>query len=118
MIPVYIKHKNIDKKKWDYCINNAENGLIYAQSFFLDTMADNWDGIVIGDYEAVMPLTWKSKWGIRYLYQPAFLQQGGIFFINALSEDVIQQFLQIVFSKYKFAEITGNYLNRALVTLW
>ena len=29
----------IDKAKWDHCIDNAGNGLIYAYSFYLDHMA-------------------------------------------------------------------------------
>ena len=77
-------------------------------------MADNWDGIIIGDYEAIMPITWKNKWGIRYLYQPAFLQQGGIFFKTVLSEANTQQIFNIILKKFKFAEITGNYLNTSL----
>ena len=114
MIVKYIEHKNIDKEKWDSCINNSVNGLIYAKSFFLDNMAENWDGVIVGDYEAIMPITWKNKWGIRYLYQPAFLQQGGIFFKTAVSEANIQQVFNTIITKFKFAEITGNYLNAPL----
>ena len=31
-----------------------------------------WDALVLDDYAAVMPLTWRRKYGTRYLYQPAF----------------------------------------------
>ena len=114
MVVNYIKYKNIDKQKWDACVDNAVNGLVYGKSFYLDNMASNWDGIVLGDYEAVMPITWRSKWGIRYLYQPAFIQQGGIFFKTALSEVNIQEVFNTIFTRFKFAEITGNYLNNSL----
>ena len=114
MIIKYIENKNIEKEKWNDCIDTALNGLIYAKSFFLDNMADNWDGIVLGDYEAIMPVTWKNKWGIRYFYQPAFLQQGGIFFKAALSEVDINEVFNTIFTRFKFAEITGNYLNASL----
>ncbi|MEI9956106.1 MAG: hypothetical protein WDM90_07350 [Ferruginibacter sp.] len=43
--------------------------LIYAQSFYLDAMAANWDAIVFNDYEAVMPLTWKKEMG-DYVFVP------------------------------------------------
>ncbi|WP_315816464.1 hypothetical protein [Paraflavitalea speifideaquila] len=56
--------------KWDRCIADAPNGLIYGYSFYLDKMADNWDGLVLNNYEAVMPLPWKKKWGIYYLAHP------------------------------------------------
>ena len=32
----YVKHKDIDKVKWDACIDNAPNALIYAYSYYLD----------------------------------------------------------------------------------
>ena len=75
----YIPQKQIDKKKWDHCIESAENGLIYGYSFYLDHMAGQWDGIVLGDYQAVMPLPWKKKFGIKYIYQPFLVAQGGVF---------------------------------------
>ena len=71
----HVKHKDINKLKWDKCIDTAPNGLIYANSFYLDIMSKGWDGLVMNDYEAVMPLTWNKKFGIFYLRQPAFTQQ-------------------------------------------
>ena len=109
---VYLTYQQIDKQKWDACIQLAVNRLIYARSFYLDEMAENWDAIVLNDYEAVMPLTWKKKWGIAYLYQPAFLQQGGIFYTKDLSSTILQSFIDQAFSHFKFAETTFNYLNK------
>jgi hypothetical protein len=75
-------------------------------------MAQNWEGLVLNDYEAVMPLTWKKKWGISYLYQPAFMQQGGIFYTGELSDSTLQAFINKAFSIFNFAEITLNYGNK------
>ena len=108
----FIIHKEINKEKWDNCIRHAVNGLIYGNSFYLDAMAQNWDALVLNDYEAVMPLTWKSKWGIRYLYQPAFIQQLGVFYTKELSEIRARAFLEAAFERFKFAEITLNYSNK------
>ena len=30
----YLQHKEIDKAKWDACIEQAPNGLIYGYSFY------------------------------------------------------------------------------------
>ena len=68
----YITYQQIDKSKWDNCIDTAANGLVYGYSFYLDAMAKHWDALVLDDYEAVMPLTWNKKYGITYLYQPFF----------------------------------------------
>lgn len=107
----YLTYKEIDKIKWDDCIKRSVNGLIYAESVYLDHMSANWDAIVLGDYEAVMPLTWKKKLGIHYLYQAPFIQQGGIFFKDKLPVKLMRSFMEMASSKFKFAEFTVNYQN-------
>lgn len=113
----YISYKEIDKQKWDACIDRSQNSLIYARSFYLDNMADNWDGLIFNDYEAVMPLTWKRKLGIKYLYQPAFIQQGGVFSKSAITEHMTLMFLQKAMEHFKFAEITLNHANPLLINV-
>lgn len=107
----YLPYKEIDKAKWDNRISEAANSLIYARSFYLDAMAGNWDALVSDDYEAVMPLPWKKKWNIKYLYQPAFIQQLGVFSIKPLTDSQIQLFIEKAAEHFKFAEITLNYAN-------
>src|SRR5688572_10861129 len=75
----FVPYKEIDFTKWDNCIATASNGLIYGYSYYLDHMAKQWDGLVLNDYEAVMPLIWRKKYGILYCYQPPFTQQCGWF---------------------------------------
>ena len=75
----YIQNKEINKAKWDDSITESSNGLIYAYSWYLDTMSKNWDALVLNDYEAVLPLTWNKKYGVYYLYQPWFCASLGIF---------------------------------------
>lgn len=103
----YLTQDRIDKKKWDACIDIASNGLIYSYSVYLDSMAKNWDALVLNDYEAVMPLTWNKKYGIHYLYQPPFTACLGIFGnrVNAATADA---FLKVVPSKFKYWDICFN----------
>src|ERR1044071_9207251 len=89
----YLTYKEIDKVKWDACIDNADNGLIYAYSFYLDHLALHWDALVFNDYEIVMPLTWNKKYGIYYLYQPFLTAQLGVFGKN-ISEEIFSKFLK------------------------
>ena len=104
----HLTHPEIDKAKWDACIDKAGNGRIYCRSVYLDYMASNWDGLVLNDYEAVMPLTWRKKWSIHYLYQPPFIQQSGIFAIDKTDESLIKSFLNAIPDKYRFIEINLN----------
>jgi hypothetical protein len=57
------------KTKYDTCMAQSLNSRIYAFSWYLDAVADHWDVLVYGDYEAVMPLPWRQKMGnCVYLY--------------------------------------------------
>ncbi len=107
----YLKHGDIDKAKWDNCIANAANSLIYGYSFYLDAIADNWDGIVVNDYEAVMPLVWRKKFFITYLFQPPFTQQLGVFYKLQLTNEQYKEIENTLFAHYKFAEVFLNYGN-------
>ena len=106
----YLTYQQINKKKWDACIDNATNGLVYGYSFYLDAMAKNWDGLVLNDYEAVMPLTWNKKYSIHYLYQPAFTACLGVFGQRLIAETV-NEFLKIIPSKFSYWDIYFNHGN-------
>jgi len=107
----YLTQKQIDKKKWDACIAGSSNGLIYGYSFYLDALAMQWDALVLNDYEAVMPLTWNRKYGIKYLYQPPLTPQLGIFAVSPVTEKLIDGFIQQANKHFRFAEIFLNYSN-------
>jgi hypothetical protein len=106
----YLQQNEINKAKWDKCISNAANGLIYGYSYYLDNMSKHWDALVLDDYEAVMPLTWNKKYNIYYLYQPAFTASLGIFG-NNLTEELIENFIQAIPKKFKLIEIALNHGN-------
>lgn len=109
----YLQRSEIDLAKWDYCIEHSPNGLIYARSFYLDAMAENWSGLVAGDYDAVMPLTWKKKFGFTYLYQPYFTKTLGVF--GSMSYPVeISSFLQAIPRMFVYWDIDLNETNIVL----
>ncbi len=108
----FFPYKEIDKIKWDNCIINAANSLIYAHSFYLDNCTEhNWDALVLNDYEAIMPITYRKKYGITYLYQPYFLQQAGIFSTKKITEQLVNFFILEIEKRFQFAEINLNYSN-------
>lgn len=99
----YLTRSQIDTSKWDQCISRAANGRIYACSFYLDCMAQQWDALVLNDYDAVMPLTWNSKYGIHYLYQPFLAAQLGVF-----GSDNVRVFIEAIPGHFRYIDI---YLN-------
>src|SRR6266496_1158661 len=106
----YLTYQQIDKTKWNACIKDAGNGLIYAYSFYLDHMASQWDGLVLNDYETVMPLTWNKKYGIYYLYQPFLTAQLGVFG-KRINAETVKDFLEAVPAKFSYWDIYLNHAN-------
>jgi hypothetical protein len=109
----YLRHKEIDKKKWDACIDSAVNRIVYAFSWYLDIAGPGWDALVGDDYATVFPLVHKSKSGIAYLYQPYFTQQLGVFSTQVLTGEIVTTFLAAIPEKFRFAEIHLNSSNQA-----
>ncbi len=106
----YLVHDEIDPVKWDQCIAAADNGLIYGYVAYLDGMATQWDALVAGDYEAVMPLPWRRKYGIRYIYQPFLAAQLGIFG-NDVDAQQVAQFLQAIPPQFRYIDSCLNQQN-------
>lgn len=106
----YIERAELDIQKWDKCAEQSDNGLIYARSWWLDGMAENWSGLVLNDYEAVMPLAWKKKYGFCYLYQPWFTCSLGVFKKEHASVDLMD-FLKAIPPKFSFWDFQANEQN-------
>ena len=64
----YLKNHEINTEKWDECIMNAFNGIVYAYSWYLDIVHETWDALIEGDYERVMPLPVSEKCGVSYIF--------------------------------------------------
>jgi len=108
----YIKREQLDVSKYDMCIRDAMNSRIYAYSWYLDCVADDWDVLVLGDYLAVMPLPKRKKYFIQYIYQPAWVQQLGVFSKENIDETFVRSFVKAIPNKFRKATIYFNDQNR------
>jgi hypothetical protein len=104
-----LSHDQIDQQKWDKAILKHQLPLVFAQSFYLNATCKNWKALVLDDYKAVMPITEGKKLNIKYLFQPPFTPQLGVFGTN--DEKVTDQFLTTAKELYKFIEIELNASN-------
>lgn len=109
----YLKHDEINKKKWDACIKDSFNGQVYAWSWYLDIVHPGWGALIEDDYQRVFPLTGNRKFGISYLYQPFFAQQLGVFSPSILNPEIIDAFLTAIPAQFQFAQIRLNTHNKA-----
>ena len=105
MLIKYIQREHLDEEKYNNCIENSIQSNSYAFSWYLDIVCDNWDVLVLDDYEAVMPIPWRKKYGIKYVYPPLWVLQLGVYSNEAINEN---EFLIHLFSTFKFVELRMN----------
>lgn len=108
----FVPREEIDKVKWNSCVHYANNGNIFGYMWFLDHVAKEWDALVEGDYESVLPLVWRKHWlGGKELYQPGLMRELGIYSINVLSQKRIESFLDAIPADYRSVQMTLNEQN-------
>ncbi len=100
----FVENKNINKKKWDDCVNNSSNPSVFVYSWYLDVVCKNWSALILNDYEAVFPIVSKTKYKIHYLYQPFFTRYFGVFSSSKISSKVLTEFMQAIPEKFKYIE--------------
>lgn len=102
-----LPHAAIDKAQWDRMLLRCPDRLWYAQSWVLDLCSPGWEALVDDDSGAIMPLTHRRKYGVRYLHQPYTLQQLGVF-APARTEGLDDAFLAAVPRHFRYWDIWLN----------
>lgn len=109
-----LKREEIEDKVWNGCVHYAVNAMPYAYTWYLDNVAEEWEGLVMGNYKAVMPLVFNKKFGINYLYQPFFTQQLGVFTSLPITKNLVENFINAIPKKYRYIDINLNEINNII----
>lgn len=99
---LFLSRNKVDISKYNTCIEQSNQTTIYAYSWYLDIVSDDWGVLVLGDYKAVMPIPLMRS--IRNFYfkkiaQPPFCQQLGLFYSEEISGDIVLKFLEMFYDK-------------------
>lgn len=112
-----LKYNEIDFDKYSDCLENSEQRKYSATKIFLDITSDKqWELLVYGDYEAVMPVPFMKKLGIKLVINPKLCQQLGVF-SKTDNVEINDQFLQFFRKKYNiwyYAFNDGNKFSEPL----
>lgn len=88
-----IKRKDLDVEKYSRALENAMNYRIYAEYWYLDVLTnEKWECLVYGDYEVIMPIPLQFKLGIKFVLQPTYCQQLGVFYRDEISNELFSEF--------------------------
>ncbi|MPS71753.1 MAG: hypothetical protein E2590_01230 [Chryseobacterium sp.] len=114
-----LKYHEIDFDKYNACIKNSVQKKFYAERIFLDISADkNWELLVYNDYEAVMPVPFVKKIGMKVVLNPKLCQQLGVFSVTDLPDinDKLHEYLLknyvIIYYSYNDANSFSKPLKR------
>jgi hypothetical protein len=107
----FLSRKEIDDVKWDQLIAGSTAETIYPYSWYLDAVSDNWSAMVVDDYRFGMPVVWRRKAGIKYIYQPFYTQQLGVFSREYVDPELIPEILLFLYKKFRFAGMNFNAKN-------
>lgn len=100
-----VSRKELNIEKYNSCITNALQTNVFGYSWYLDGICTNWDVLVLNDYEAVMPIPWRKKYFLKYVYIPLWLIELGIYSPEVEDEN---EFLIELFDEFKFIEAKTN----------
>lgn len=100
-----LKRNQIDEARWNGVIAGSPYETLYPYTWYLDECADQWVGLVMGDYECVMPVAFRKKVGLKYSYQPFYCQQLGVFSEKPVDTEIVRIFLR----KYRELFRMGDY---------
>lgn len=88
-----IKRKDLDTEKYSKAINRALNYRIYAEYWYLDVLTnEKWECWVYGDYEAIMPIPLQYKFSFKFVLQPIYCQQLGVFYKEEIPDELFREF--------------------------
>lgn len=98
--------------RWDNCVNNALNGNIFAYSWYLNILCNEWCGLILGNYEYIMPVIHKKIFNKNIIYSPALGPHFGVFSNNVITKDIVNKFIKAIPKRYQYIEINLNKFNK------
>ncbi|WP_291856614.1 hypothetical protein [Marinilabilia sp.] len=106
----YLKNQEINRLRYDNALKRSFNANIFAYSWYLDQVCEDWDLLVEGDYETVCPIPLSRKMGIVRVKHPAMAPFLGVFSSKHLPAEKVEDILHKI--PFRNVAITLNHLNR------
>lgn len=104
----FYQHNEIDSIKWNDCIERSSFPTIFADYDLLSLVSPGWCALIDGDYEAVMPLPCRCKWGFSYVFTPFFISRLGLFATTAPSAEMMLEFVNALPRHYRQCDLCLN----------
>lgn len=103
--PTLLNRPQINDEAWNALIDTSVHPIVYAYTWYLDCVSPEWKALVWAsaqNYEIVMPLPVKKKWGFSAVQQPLFCQYLGLFSREEITEESTVVFLESVSRHFSY----------------
>ncbi|MFP4024080.1 MAG: hypothetical protein ACLFVR_06095 [Thiohalospira sp.] len=107
----FLENNEINFIRWDNCINNALNGNIFAFTWYLNIICDEWYGLILGDYEYVMPVIHRKFFNQKHLFTSPLAPQLGIYSKNLIDKKIVKKFIDTIPPEFSYIDINLNKYN-------
>ncbi len=84
----FVPFEDIDKNKWNGNVHYSPNGNIYGYHWYLKSVIKEWDAIIEGDYQSVMPIPRRPLTA----FEQSLLPYLGPYTVNGYSAQRAQSF--------------------------
>ena len=99
-----LQRNEIDINKWNACIeSDTKITNVSGMSWYLDRSCDDWNAVIVGAYQSVMPLPCRKKWGMNYVYPPFFISRTGFWGQN-LTVTELDMVFGLISKKFKWID--------------
>lgn len=105
-----LKYSEIDFVKYNACIENSVQKNVYAEKENLDFLCESWELIATADYQFVMPVPVKKKFGFKFVLMPLFCQQLGVFGPR-VNPEIEEEFKAFLMKNYRVFFYAFNHQN-------
>lgn len=107
-----VDNDKIDKILWDNLVDCSPDSFPYWRSWYLDTVSPGWKAIIAGNYDYVLPLPFRKKVGISYVFTPDFTQQLGVFGKEVAPAQLVTQMIEKAAKSFRYLDFNLNNKNK------
>jgi hypothetical protein len=96
--PILISRREVDATRWDQSVQQSLQQIVYAYTWYLDLVCDNWVAVVwpsAQSYQVILPLPVRRKYGVSVIQQPLFCQYLGFFYGQTVPDALISEFFSV-----------------------
>lgn len=106
----HLNRNDVDENLWDDCISHSPNGTVQCFTWFLDIVCEEWEALIVDDYDTVLPLPMEYKSGIKVVITPYWIPHLGIITKKPITEKQTLSLLNHI--PYKNINLTLNAHNK------